>query len=66
MKTLNDYKAAQYYFARFHRISWKQAFGLIAGAPFRLHHYRDVHTQMLRNALCEVDCHQHEDACSDE
>jgi hypothetical protein len=38
------------------RLSWKRALGMLAGAPWRLHHYRDVRTQMLRDALCEIDC----------
>ena len=38
------------------RISWREALGLLAGAPFRIHHYRDVHTRMLHEALCELDC----------
>lgn len=25
-------------------------------APFRIHRYRDVHTRMLRDALCSMDC----------
>ncbi len=25
-------------------------------APFRVHHYRDVHSRMLRDALCTLDC----------
>lgn len=28
----------------------------LARAPFRVHHYRDVHSQMLRDALCHLDC----------
>ena len=27
-----------------------------AMAPFRIHHYRDVHSRMLRDALCTRDC----------
>jgi len=30
--------------------------GSFLAAPFRLHHYRDVHTRMLRDSLCELDC----------
>lgn len=26
------------------------------GAPVRVHHYRDLHTRMLRDALCRLDC----------
>jgi hypothetical protein len=43
-------------FARFSRISWKQALRSVAEAPFRLHHYRDVRTKMLHEALCDVEC----------
>ena len=28
----------------------------LALAPFRLHRYRDVHSMMLRDALCKLDC----------
>ncbi len=28
----------------------------LALAPFRLHRYRDVHSMMLREALCKLDC----------
>ena len=41
---------------RFHRISWRDALGRFASAAFRLHHYRDVRTRMLYDALCQVDC----------
>ena len=27
-----------------------------AMAPFRVHHYRDVSSRMLREALCRTDC----------
>ena len=43
--------------ATFQRISWRDAFGLLAGAAFRIHHYRDVRTKMLHDALCDLDCH---------
>ena len=41
--------------SRFHRISWKEAFGKITSPAFRLHHYRSVHNRLLQNALCELD-----------
>ncbi|MEM7502176.1 MAG: hypothetical protein AAF417_09045 [Pseudomonadota bacterium] len=28
----------------------------LALAPLRLHRYRDVHSMMLRDALCKLDC----------
>jgi hypothetical protein len=65
MKSQFGFNAAEY-FARLQRISWKQAFGLVGGAPFRLHRYRDVHTQMLRDALCAQDCQRHADTCGNE
>ena len=65
MSTHKEFSAAEY-FARFNRISWKQVFALIGGAPFRLHHYRDVHTQMLRDALCVTDCQRNRGSCDGE
>ena len=47
--------------AGFQRISWREALGQVASAAFRLHHYRDVRTRMLYDALCEIDCAK--DAC---
>ena len=35
---------------------WWQVLRNIALAPVRLHHYRAIHTQMLRDALCAADC----------
>jgi len=37
------------------RKSWRAAIRLLTGAPFRVHHYRDVRTRMLHDALCDVD-----------
>ncbi len=48
-------------FASFQRISWRDALGMVAGAPFRIHHYRDVHTRMLYKALCDLDCRPKEE-----
>lgn len=38
------------------RSSWRAALGLLIGAPYRVHHYRDLHTRMLHDALCESEC----------
>lgn len=37
-------------------LSWKTALKSVLGAPRRVHHYRDIHTSMLREALCNLDC----------
>ena len=42
--------------AQAHRLSWRRAIDWLTSPAFRLHHYRNVHTQMLRGALCNVDC----------
>ncbi len=42
--------------AHTHHVSWKNALGSVLGAASRLHHYRNVHTRMLRDALRELDC----------
>ena len=39
-----------------HRLSWRRTIDWLTSPAFRLHHYRNVHTQMLRGALCNVDC----------
>ena len=31
-------------------VSWRNAIGSVFGAAARLHHYRDVHTRMMREA----------------
>ena len=49
-----------------HPISWKDALGSVLGAASRVHHYRDVHTMMMREALCGVDCRAGKDDCNDE
>ena len=36
----------------------------LLSAPFRLHHYRDVHSRMLRDALGERDCGSRRDRCA--
>ena len=42
--------------ATFHRISWKEAFGKVASAAFRLHRYRSAHNRLLQEALRKLDC----------
>ncbi len=42
--------------ARFHRVSWKEAFARMASPAFRLHRYRNAHNRLLQRALCELDC----------
>lgn len=49
-----------------HSISWKNALGSVLGAASRVHHYRDVHTMMMREALCNVDCGAGKGDCNDE
>ena len=47
----NTHKSAQA-----HRMSWRRTIDWLTSPAFRLHRYRNVHTQMLRGALCTVDC----------
>jgi len=42
--------------AGFQRLSWREALGGVTLAAGRLHRYRDLHTRMLHDALCERDC----------
>lgn len=42
--------------AQAHRMSWRRTIDWLTSPAFRLHHYRNVHTQMLRGALCTIDC----------
>ena len=42
--------------SRFHRVSWREAFGELASPAFRLHRYRNAHNRLLLDALCELDC----------
>jgi len=42
--------------ARFHRVSWKEAFARMASPALRLHRYRHAHNRLLQRALCELDC----------
>ena len=41
----------------------RKALGSVFEAAFRLHHYRDVHTQMMRDALYELDCRAKKSEC---
>ena len=47
-------------------VSWKNALGSVFAAASRLHHYRDVHARMMREAMCELDCGTHQDGCNNE
>jgi len=47
----STHKSAQAY-----RISWRRTIDWLISPAFRLHRYRNVHTQMLRGALCSIDC----------
>ena len=47
-------------------VSWKHALGSVLGAALRVHHYRDIHTRMMRDAMCVVDCGGQESGCDDE
>ena len=40
------------------RMAWRNAIDWLTSPAFRLHQYRNIHTQMLRGALCTVDCSQ--------
>lgn len=39
-----------------HGISWRRALAGLAAPALRMHHYRDLRTAMLREALSELDC----------
>jgi len=51
---------------RTHRTSWKNGLEAVFGAARRLHRYRDVHTAMMRDALCSIECAKRNDCCHDE
>ena len=38
------------------RKSWRRTMDWLTSPAFRLHQYRNIHTQMLRGALCTIDC----------
>lgn len=40
-----------------HRLAWRNALAALASPMVRLHHLRNVRTQMLRDALASHDCH---------
>lgn len=51
--------------ARLHRVAWRKVLAGLAAPAVRMHHYRDLRTAMLREALCELDCPL-EDCADDE
>lgn len=53
-------------FRGLHRLPWKSALKSVLGAAWRVHHYRDVHTSMVREALCDLDCGRQQQGCDDE
>jgi len=48
------------------RASWKSALKTLLGAPTRLHHYRDIHTRMIHDALYDLDYLRRQGNCDDE
>jgi len=38
------------------RFGWRAVLGAILGAPVRIHRYRDLHSRMVRDLLCHLDC----------
>ncbi len=38
-----------------HRIAWREAIARLASPMVRLHHLRNMRTQMMRDALCDID-----------
>ncbi len=49
--------------AGFNRPSWRRILDGLTGAAGRLHRYRDLHTRMLHDALCERDCRRKAGEC---
>ncbi len=43
------------------RSSWREILVVFGAAATRVHRYRDLHTRMVRDALCAQDCHFDED-----
>ena len=41
------------------RTVWRNALAALASPMLRLHHLRDIRTQMLRDALGDRDCGEH-------
>jgi len=52
--------------ARMPRASWKSALSTLLGPATRLHHYRDVHTRMIHDALNDLDHLRRQGDCCDE
>ena len=48
------------------RASWKSALSSLLGPATRLHHYRDVHTRMIHDALHDLDQLRRQGDCCDE
>lgn len=50
---------------RFRRISWRDALGGVIAPALRLHHYRELHSKSLLDALRTDDARRggHEDQC---
>jgi hypothetical protein len=48
------------------RVSWKNALRSVFGAAWRVHHYRDVHTRMMHDALCSLDFRPPAEHCNDD
>lgn len=44
-------------------LSWKSVLQSVLGAAWRVHRYRDIHTGMLREALCDLDCDRQRRDC---
>jgi len=48
------------------QISWKPMLAAVWRAAKRVHHYRDVHTGMMREALGRLDCGRQWRECGSE
>ena len=48
------------------RASWKGALSALLGPATRLHHYRDVRTRMIHDALYDLDHLRRQGNCDDE
>ena len=48
------------------RTSWKGALSAFLAPATRLHHYRDVHTRMIHDALHDLDHLRRQGNCDDE
>lgn len=46
--------------------SWKSALSAFLGPATRLHHYRDVRTRMIHDALHDLDYLRRQGDCNDE